>query len=101
MKNTEQNNSKLMKYILALNNLGEDSPYLEQIEAEYPRLVSAMRGGVKISENVRLVNAILGKLAEDEHCPCTIIKNDDTKCMCKEFRDMQEGTCHCGLYIKK
>ncbi len=24
----------------------------------------------------------------------------DTKCMCKEFREMDEGMCHCGLYIK-
>lgn len=34
------------------------------------------------------------------YCPCTLIKNPDTKCMCKEFRDMSEGMCHCGLYIK-
>lgn len=23
-----------------------------------------------------------------------------TKCMCKEFREMASGTCHCGLYTK-
>ena len=35
-------------------------------------------------------------------CPCRLEKNADTKCMCKEFRDMQEpGMCHCGLYIKE
>lgn len=34
------------------------------------------------------------------YCPCAIIKSPDTKCMCKEFREMEEGTCHCGLYIK-
>jgi ferredoxin-thioredoxin reductase catalytic subunit len=34
------------------------------------------------------------------HCPCSVIKSADTKCMCKEFREMEEGTCHCGLYIK-
>lgn len=34
------------------------------------------------------------------YCPCEIEKNDDTKCMCKAFREMDEGTCHCGLYIK-
>ena len=34
------------------------------------------------------------------YCPCRLDKNEDTKCMCKEFRDMTEGMCHCGLYIK-
>lgn len=34
------------------------------------------------------------------YCPCSILKNPDTKCMCKEFREMREGMCHCGLYIK-
>ena len=39
------------------------------------------------------------------HCPCKLEKTPDTKCMCKEFRDMIEnkenGSCHCGLYIIK
>ena len=36
----------------------------------------------------------------DGYCPCRISKNKDTKCMCKEFREMTEGICHCGLYQK-
>ena len=41
------------------------------------------------------------KLKENAgYCPCSILKNADTKCMCKEFREMDEGMCHCGLYIK-
>lgn len=38
--------------------------------------------------------------ANGGYCPCRLIKNEDTKCMCKEFREMTEGMCHCGLYIK-
>lgn len=34
------------------------------------------------------------------YCPCKLQKTEDTKCMCKEFREMREGMCHCGLYIK-
>lgn len=34
------------------------------------------------------------------YCPCRLEKTPDTKCMCKEFRETEEGTCHCGLYIK-
>lgn len=33
-------------------------------------------------------------------CPCRLVKNQDTKCMCKEFREQERGMCHCGLYIK-
>lgn len=38
--------------------------------------------------------------ANSGYCPCVLIKDKDTKCMCKEFREMDEGMCHCGLYIK-
>lgn len=37
------------------------------------------------------------------HCPCVLeqFRNDDTKCMCKIFRESPKGTvCNCGLYIK-
>ena len=35
----------------------------------------------------------------DGYCPCAIVKNEDTKCMCKNFRELTEnGICHCGLY---
>lgn len=39
--------------------------------------------------------------ANSGYCPCTLIKTPDTKCMCKAFREMDEGMCHCGLYIKE
>lgn len=41
--------------------------------------------------------------AADGHCPCVLAsaRNQDTKCMCKAFREAPVGTvCHCGLYIK-
>ena len=34
------------------------------------------------------------------YCPCRVVKNADTKCMCKEFREQASGVCHCGLYKK-
>lgn len=37
----------------------------------------------------------------DGYCPCRIIKNEDTLCMCKDFREGPVGLCHCGLYIKE
>ena len=37
----------------------------------------------------------------DGYCPCKIERTEETKCMCKEFRDQESGECHCGLYIKE
>lgn len=35
------------------------------------------------------------------YCPCRVVKNSDTKCMCKDFLEStEEGECYCGLYIK-
>ena len=38
----------------------------------------------------------------DGYCPCKIQKTQDTKCMCKEFREQIrlniQGPCHCGLW---
>lgn len=35
------------------------------------------------------------------YCPCSLIKSEETKCPCKEFRDQEEvGYCHCGRYYK-
>lgn len=50
------------------------------------------------------VKKIKHKLKENNgYCPCSIVKNRDTKCRCKEFRDQVErgepGACHCGLWI--
>ena len=39
--------------------------------------------------------------ANDNYCCCAITKDDDTKCMCKEFRDSKETDyCHCGRFYK-
>lgn len=39
------------------------------------------------------------------YCPCRVEKTEDTKCICKEFREQIadpnfEGFCHCRLYYK-
>ena len=37
----------------------------------------------------------------DGYCPCTVVKNEDTKCICKEFKEQKEpGVCHCGRFEK-
>lgn len=59
---------------------------------------------VKQTTDVELAKDIKARLKEnDNYCPCRLQKTPDTKCMCKEFREMIEngesGTCHCGLYV--
>lgn len=57
---------------------------------------------IKVSDNKHHVALIRQKLKEnDGYCPCMLTRSEDTKCMCKSFREQQEeGECHCGLYIK-
>ena len=37
----------------------------------------------------------------DNYCPCLSYKDEDTKCMCKNFRDGKDTDfCHCGRFYK-
>lgn len=61
---------------------------------------------VSFNENKEIVEKIKKGLEKNGgYCPCKTIKNKDTKCMCKEFREQIkdpnfEGYCHCMLYYK-
>ena len=48
------------------------------------------------------VDKSIKKLVDDNngYCPCLIQKNEDTKCMCKDFREQKSGLCHCGRFEK-
>ena len=57
---------------------------------------------IRFSDDKELVEEIQKRLkANGGFCPCRLIKNNDTKCMCKEFREQESGECHCGLYVKE
>ena len=56
---------------------------------------------IVLNSDKNLVREIKAQLkANDNYCPCRIEQTSDTKCPCKEFREMTSGECHCGLYIK-
>lgn len=56
---------------------------------------------IYLNSDGEYVKEIRQKLKEnDGYCPCRLVKTEDTKCMCKEFREQEEGLCHCGLYVK-
>lgn len=57
---------------------------------------------IKVTKDKELENAIRKALKDnDGYCPCRVQKTEDTKCMCKEFREQTNGECHCGLYYKE
>lgn len=58
---------------------------------------------IKQNPDIEHVKEVRNKLRDNEgYCPCSLIKNHDTQCMCKDFREQEtSGMCHCGLYIKE
>lgn len=59
---------------------------------------------VTTNPDKEFVKEIKDKLKQNGgYCPCRISKTHDTKCRCKEFREMIErgetGMCHCGLFV--
>lgn len=56
---------------------------------------------IKLNPDKEIVKEVRKVLRENNgYCPCALEQTEDTKCMCKEFREMESGECHCGLYIK-
>ena len=61
---------------------------------------------ININPDKEFVNDMRKALKDNNgFCPCSLEKNEDTKCMCKEFREQIKdpdfkGFCHCMLYYK-
>jgi ferredoxin-thioredoxin reductase catalytic subunit len=35
------------------------------------------------------------------YCPCRLVHNQDTKCVCKDFKEQKtEGLCYCERFMK-
>lgn len=62
---------------------------------------------VRLNENPEVVAAIKAGLEKTGgYCPCRFDQNEDTKCVCTEFKAQIadpdfEGYCHCMLYYKE
>ena len=54
---------------------------------------------IRVNEKIDC-ETLLSKLNANEGYCLTQPKSEDTKCMCKKFKEMEEGVCDCGLYIK-
>ena len=62
---------------------------------------------IRLNENEEVVKIVkAGLAAKGGYCPCRMEMTEDTKCICKEFREQMadpdfEGYCHCMLYYKE
>lgn len=60
--------------------------------------------GFKYKQNPdkEFYDAITLKVQQNEgYCPCELIRTEETKCMCKAFKEQQtEGYCHCKRFYK-
>ena len=62
---------------------------------------------IRLNENKEIADMVKeGLKARGGYCPCRREMTEDTKRMCKEFREQIadpefEGYCHCMLYYKE
>ena len=57
---------------------------------------------ITLNPDAEVVNTVKeGLKATGGYCPCRRERTEDTKCMCKNFKEQQKaGFCHCGRYYK-
>lgn len=61
---------------------------------------------IRLNEDKEIVKVVKEGLKQrGGYCPCRRESTEDTKCICKEFREQMadpdfEGYCHCMLYYK-
>lgn len=65
-----------------------------------------LRKNFRLNADAGIVSAVReGLKLKGGYCPCKLEISADTRCICKEFRDLLEddnwsGYCHCLLYYK-
>jgi hypothetical protein len=76
---------------------------VQKKEHEYVLTKGEIKYKVMMNPNKEKYNEIKKSLAANGHyCPCSVVKSPDTRCQCKEFRDLDKENvyCSCGLYFK-
>ena len=89
--------SKGVKRVLYDSQKGQAEEFLDDEEESEDNME------IFYNENEQLVKGIKAALKRNEgYCPCVPNRTEDTKCICKEFREQkQSGYCHCKLYYKE
>lgn len=62
---------------------------------------------VRFNDDPEIVTTVKAGLERTGgYCPCRLERSEETKCICREFREQIrdpsfEGYCHCMLYYKE
>ncbi len=62
---------------------------------------------ILLNEDKEVVRAVRQGLKHTGgYCPCMLVKSEQTKCMCEDFKEKIadpdfEGYCHCLMYYKQ
>ena len=65
-----------------------------------------MAAKIQLNPDAEMVKIVREGLRQrGGYCPCRREQSEDTKCICREFREQMadpefEGFCHCMLYYK-
>ena len=92
--------------ITTLNKVLQNSDNCGKIVFDQTSRIFEVNMGIKLNDNAEVVRTVKeGLKAKDGYCPCRLTRTEDTKCICREFREQMadpdfEGYCHCLLYYK-
>lgn len=84
-----------------LEKWGENPPNKELIDERFTYLWNYLpvKDFMKFTNNDSLIEAVGEKLLANPHCPCAIVRSEDTLCPCKTCRETH--ICHCGIFEEK
>lgn len=61
---------------------------------------------IKVTDNKEVKETVLAGLKRNKekygkkYCPCSLVRDEDTVCMCKEFREIGRRNLPLQLYVK-
>lgn len=61
---------------------------------------------IKVTDNKEVKETVLAGLKRNKekygkkYCPCSLVRDEDTICMCKEFREMELAIANFMLKLK-
>lgn len=76
----------------------EYAPQIELIQKDYTYLLNyfKVKETMTFTKDMQTILDIGKHLKRDPHCPCSLVKNDNTLCPCVACRNKQ--ICHCGMF---
>ena len=61
---------------------------------------------IKVTDNKEVKETVLAGLKRNKekygkkYCPCSLVRDEDTVCMCHQITEKKDSTGHCQLYVK-